>query len=68
MNCGQRVSIFAYGKTNVSTKEKTALKGPWIPVPDEDFDRTKCLETTSCQGSKKALCLGYAAAGKSPTF
>jgi hypothetical protein len=68
MNCGQRVSILAYGKTNVSTKEKTALKGAWISISDEDFNRTKCSEETSCQGSKKALRLGYVAAGKSPTF
>ncbi len=67
MKCGQYVSIFAYGKTNISTKETAALKGARVPISYEEFDRSRSVEAPTCQGSQEAYGLSYVAAGQPPT-
>lgn len=43
-----------YGKTNVSTKETSALEGAWVSVPHEVVNRTSRASTTTRQGTQEA--------------
>lgn len=58
MDCGYYVSIFAYGKTNISTKETATIKGTWIPDSNEEFNRKDCPSTSTGEGSQEAYRLG----------